>query len=616
MNKAELNRTFLNVVSLNSVGSHWGKASAESWEDYIASGGDILRISNAKANSLLSLLLDGGCAQSGTPTPSSPLSIISNKGAISYGVLGKNLLEVTDDNIVLGKYINNNGAVSESGPNMYFQRFVAVKPSTAYTLSTSKHINYANFMEYDANGVFIKRALYGSTSAYVGTSVTHTMGDTTAFVIIGSNIDSAAFPTVTKENVKSRNWMFNEGATALPYEAYRAGLTLNGNDEVWLMGKNLSYGKLIGKGYASTGGESTSSTFCGNLFKFPCSEGQKYTISWGNLPDGLSGLFVNSWNHDGTWKSRQAISATDKLTYTITSGVGFVNFTLYKTGGITIADDTWLQVEVGETATPYEPAIAPIKASAEMLLGVGSYADRQNLISGAVTRKVGIVVFTGEEKFSTSGTGRWSTTHIKTINGQTLMSSHYTFHASAGNNNSIGASSAGALLIRMNDIASTEDLKAFLAREYAKGTPVIVVYPLIAEKSETATPKSLANPSGEVTIIRDAEVIDLPMEATLKVKSEGAEITFTITNYKGEDRTFTAEEGMTWVEFCASKYNTEGWDCGEAGSWILLYEEGEGWFPTTYYLYDPSSYYMLLGEDLVKADHHYALYEDGGIGGV
>ena len=580
----------------------------ETWIDYTVSGNyEILRINNAKANSLSSLVVGGGCSQNGTPLPTAPQSLVSNKGAISYGALGKNLLEVNDANIVVGSYINNNGAVTASAPNMYFQRFVAVKPSTAYTLSTSKHINYANFMEYDANGVFLKRTLYGTTSAYVGTSVTHTMGDTTAFVIIGSNIDSAAFPTLTTENVKSRNWMFNEGATALPYEAYKAGLTLNGNDEVWLMGKNLSYGELVGKGYASTGGESTSTTFCGNLFKFPCSEGQKYTISWGNLPDGMSGVFINSWNHDGTWKARQAISATDKLTYTITSGVGFVNFTLYKTGGITIGPDTWLQVELGETATPYEPAIAPIKASAEMLLGVGSYADRQDIISGAITRNVGCVILNGSENIGTSNKVFTIGIAGKVRTKTELFCSHYAYSSLASStcpNETIISFASQNIGIRNDAYTTEEEFRQWLQREYAKGTPVIVVYPLATETTESVTPQSVANPQGEVTIIRDAEVIGLPMEATLKVKKEGGGLKeFTLDGYP-----YQYEDGMTWQEWSHSDYNVETWMVID--NQVVI--SNDPWWGNIV-LYDASIDSADLGDKPIEAKD-YTILEDG-IGG-
>lgn len=89
-------------------------------------------------------------------------------------------------------------------------------------------------------------------------------------------------------------------------------------------------------------------------------------------------------------------------------------------------------------------------------------------------------------------------------------------------------------------------------------------------------------------------------------------ITFTVDGY---DKTFTAEEGMNWMQFCASEYNTEGWECGYTSEWVLLYEEGSGWSLISYYLDDPSSDPIPLGENLIKANHQYTVFEDGGIGG-
>lgn len=494
MDAVRLNQIFLNAVSLNRVGSHRGKGEAVSWEDFLASGTDILRISNAKANSLSSLIVGGGCSQSGTPTPTSPKSIISNKGAVFYGVLGNNLLEVTDANIVVGKYINNNGEVTTSLPNLFFQRFVAVKANTAYTLSTSETMNYVNFMEYDANGVFIKRTLYGSSSTPAGKAVTHTMGTTTAFVIVGSNINATKYPEVTKDNVKAIKWMFNEGSSAKTYEAYRVGYSYGGKD----------------------------------------------TIS----------------------------------------------------------------IEGGSSAT------------ASLLLGVDSYADAQDIIKGNITRKVGIKVLDGSETIGISNKVYTIAITDKVKSKTELICSHCAYSSLASSscpNNSVISFASQNIGIRNDACADEEAFRQWLHREYAKGTPIIVVYPLASEKAESVTPVAVSNPKGEVTIIRDAEVKGLAMAATIKVKSEGGgEIEFTIVDYNGEDRTFKAREGMTWREFCDSEYNTEGWYIDET-AWVSLYE-GEGWGNPVYYAYE-QDYGLPIADRVINPNARYFAYQEGGIGG-
>lgn len=561
MNNHRLNHASLNVAWLNRVGEPLSacKGAEVYWEEATYSGNDILFVKDMKFNSITKLALGGGCYQSGTPTPTAPLDILTNKGAIKL-TIGKNLLEVKDDNIIVGKYINNAGVVTESLPNLYFQRFVSVKPSTAYTLSTSETLNYANFMEYDADGVFIKRTLFGSSGTPAGKSVTHTMGETTAFVIVGSNVNATKYPSITKEDVMGIKWMFVEGSTAASYQAYSEKISIGGEDKVLVYNKNLSVGELVGKGYASTGSISTSTTFCGNLHKIPVSEGQKYTVSWGNLPDGMSGVFINTWKTDGSWNARQAISATDKLTYTIPSGVGYVNFTLYKTGGITIGKDTWLQVEYGDVATDYVPAITPTSSSAELLMGVDSYADTQDLVGGVVTRKVGYKVLDGTEAISTSNSVFTIGFTDKIRSKSELYCTHFAYSTSTSSsvaNMKIISFASQNIGFRYDACADIESFRQFLQREHAKGTPVIVVYPLAEESTKNVTKKAVSNPKGDVTIIREANVDGLSMEVVCSVKGEkpedsGGLITFTI---QGVSSDLQAEKGMTWHDWCNSEFN-------------------------------------------------------------
>lgn len=612
MNIIQLNRIRLNNVSLNALGSAEGKAGVKVvWEEGTVEGADILVVNDVKANSISSLKVNGGCAQSGTPTPSAPKDILTNKGALRY-VIGKNLLEVRDDNIVVGKYINNAGAPTESLPNCYFQRFISVKPSTTYTLSTSETLNYANFMEYDADGVFIKRALYGSSTTPAGASVSHTMGDTTAFVIVGSNVNSSKYPSITKDNVKGIKWMLNEGSSALKYEAYNGKVDVEGKDKILVYGKNLSVGELIGKGYASTGAVSTSTTFCGNLYKFPVAEGQTYTVSWGNLPDGVSGVFINTWKTDGSWNARQAISAIDHLTYTIPSGVGEVNFTLYKTGGISIGADTWLQVEYGDTATEYQPAIEPSKVSANTLLGVGDFVDFQGIIIGGIARKVGYKVLDGSESISTSNKAYTIALADKIRSKETLLCTHFTYStatSSALANNTIIGFASQNIGFRNDNCADIESFRQFLQMEYAKGTPVIVVYPLATEYVESVSPQGVSNPKDSVTIIRDAEVSGLAMSVTLKVKGKeqedggGGLITFSVGSY-GD---LTAVEGMTWFEFCNSEYNIHEFFANPNNGEVLLRSEPDmmGWNYTDIVAYDNEKGRFVWSDDVIISGKHY-----------
>lgn len=475
----------------------------ETWIDYTVSGNYEIVVGNAKRDSIVSLIADGYCYQSSNPSPASPKSISCNKGTISYFTKGNNLLEVTDENIIVGKYINNAGVVTGSLPNLYFQRFVAVKPNTAYTLSTSESLNYANFMEYDSNGVFIKRTLYGSSGTPAGKVVTHTMGASTAFVVVGSNVNGTKYPEITKDDVKSIKWMFNKGTSAKAYEDYRKGFSLAGVDVIRV------------KEYSSV--------------------------------------------------------------------------------------------------------------SAEMLLNINTYTDKQDLISGVVTRKVGIKVFDGSESswyLSMSGDvyryrykfDEDDNAYYKNGRGTDMLSTHFKVLSSgstAGGAFLNGSSNAEYLfLIPDQSITTLEDFRKWLQMQYAKGMPVMVIYPLAEEKVENVAPQSLSNPKGTITLQRD---VPAPFEVTLKVKKVSG--SGEIKEFTLNDISYQYEDGMTWGEFLDSTYNIGGWYRIEwySGQENIALYDGGPWDGGTHVLMEYGGY-MPQTFDLVKPTEFFD-YSEGGIGG-
>ena len=175
---------------------------------------------------------------------------------VTFPAVGNNILDMSDGNIEVGKYIDNSGAEKSNASNFYNSAYFPVKASTAYTISTSDAIRYCSFMEYDENKGFIKRTLYGGNTPF--SSQTHTMGDTTAYIIFGANPTGS---TVSLSDIQQINWMLNEGSTDLPYEPYtntvysgtldvltgkltvdKAMFTFNGTED-W--GKNGGYGYYV-----------------------------------------------------------------------------------------------------------------------------------------------------------------------------------------------------------------------------------------------------------------------------------------------------------------------------------------------------------------------------------
>jgi len=161
-------------------------------------------------------------------------------------------------------------------------------------------------------------------------------------------------------------------------------------------------------------------------------------------------------------------------------------------------------------------------ATAERLLSFDSdHTDVQEILTGAVTRKVGIKVLDGTE--TTSWTVQSNRAYaLKSTLGMSdclqptgtginsLLNSHFS-------NNTIN--SYGNVLfnytmsnIGVSDVTSWNN---WLATQYANGTPVIVIYPLNAGATESVTAQTLTTQLGtNVLDITQSSIADLLIEAT------------------------------------------------------------------------------------------------------
>ena len=364
-----------------------------------------LALDDAVAGDLDYVKAFGGTEQNGTPTPTNPVDIVSNNGVLKYS---KNLLDMSEKNIVLGKYINNSGTVVVSGPNFYNSKYIPVVAGGTYTWSTSSSISYFSVMEYDSNYVFKKRTLFSNA----GTSGSITLRSDTAFVLIGSNMDST---DATLDKIAAVDWQFEKGSIATPYMPY----------------------------------------------------GQVYT--------------------DGT---------------------------------VETIEDT-----IGNTAT------------AEMLLKVGDYQDEQEILSGVVTRNVGVLVLDGTETWSqntSAGVIRFSVTNPTgfDIPKDRRMQAYCNILVDGGRqtsgdtiqNGTFSYEKTNNVYLRMapnNGITTVDGWKQWLADQYAAGTPVIVVYPLAEPTVESVAGQPLQTADGDnVLEITQASIDGLELEAEYEKEAE------------------------------------------------------------------------------------------------
>ena len=199
-------------------------------------------------------------------------------------------------------------------------------------------------------------------------------------------------------------------------------------------------------------------------------------------------------------------------TFTTLSDTQYVAINVRNSGAV---GDDWtqfvdaFQLEKGSTATQYRPykqiyadgTVETIKdslnntATAEMLLKVGDYQDVQEMLSGTVTRKIGVKVLdgteTGWDKNSIANYFRIAPSSIGAIANVPMLCSHFKY----GVLSKVGNFNNGETFINFHLDTSvtttTAGWKEWLADQYAAGTPVIVIYPLNASTTETVSPQKL-----------------------------------------------------------------------------------------------------------------------------
>lgn len=454
-----------------------------------------LLLEKALAKALVSLTQYGLCTQDGTPSPDASVPIMCNNGAVKYG--WRDII-TTSQLSGYGTYVSPTATAGNRAYRLFedlpngtykfavdgdYELIVQWRDPADPSVTAQQYENLSGWM---ASG----EVTLNKTSGGYGIAVRRTSGTDS---ITPNNFDGTIH--VQEQSI------FADGTP----------------ETISIGGKNLNGGVVEHKGYTSTGGESTSTTFAGTLWKIPCKAGQKFTVSWSGFPDGVSGVFINTWKTNGDWNTRQAISASTSLTYTVGAGIGTINFTLYKTGGVTIGENAWIQVEYGTTPTDHESYRTPlIITDIPMLLSVGDYADEAEIVNGAKTRRVGIKVMDGTEAVSASGAG-WAIAIADKLRSKVaVMCTHYPYSSATMANapdKSIIAFSSQNIGIKDSSLTSADAVKAMFAEQLAAGTPFIVVYPLAEEVEESIEPQIIELHKGDNLIDITAAISDIILNA-------------------------------------------------------------------------------------------------------
>lgn len=157
-------------------------------------------------------------------------------------------------------------------------------------------------------------------------------------------------------------------------------------------------------------------------------------------------------------------------------------------------------------------------ATCEMLLGIASYKDEHEILTGAVTRRIGIKVLDGTEDWEVKNI--WYEADVLT-NGDSeyvgMLCTHFPFGIPTVANTVHKMYGETKLQINYPAATTVAELKTWLAGQYANGTPVIVVYVLKNPTTDSVAGQTLEVKAGSNTIsITDASLSDLVLEAQYK----------------------------------------------------------------------------------------------------
>jgi len=152
---------------------------------------------------------------------------------------------------------------------------------------------------------------------------------------------------------------------------------------------------------------------------------------------------------------------------------------------------------------------------------------------------------------------------------------------------------AGAIILSLNnsgiieksneavDLTNIANVREFAQTKWAEAY-------LETDKTQEALEKYVLEGLDEADInIEDYDIVVTEKGVTVNKKGEVKIITFYINDYL-ETREFKAEEGMTWIQWVSSSYNTMNITCNSSESTPELYEK-DGVFTMIAYYYDSST---------------------------
>lgn len=460
-----------------------------------------LLLQNAMSHAIVSLTRYGLCTQAATPTPSAPVDIMTNNGALKFGWYD---IITTSALSGYGTYVSPSGT---AGNRAY--KWLKDLPNGTYQISVDG--------DYE---LIVQWREPADPSVLVPSSYENLSGWMTSGEVVLDKESGGYGIAVRRTSGTSSITPSNFDGTLHVQEQ---GIYTDGTHEVLTVsGKNLlnSATNITGK-YISANGSISNGDDAQYTDLIPVKAGKKYACSLISGRDSGNNRW-HAYDANGGWVKQLAyVSATGQqgaklsMSVKIDSGISYVRLSY----GIT---DTEAMIEKGSTVTDYQPYVEPQTASVPMLLSVGDVKDEVELISGIKTGKVGVYVFTGDETFGTSTAyGKcilWNKQNHRLGADPAVapLCTHFTGLTSPSGvqaENTCFFNSTGHFYFRVAD-NDTSAFKADLAAKYASGNPVILLYALATATTEQTTARHLFTHEG--TNIVDSVANVSPLEADVK----------------------------------------------------------------------------------------------------
>lgn len=184
---------------------------------------------------------------------------------------------------------------------------------------------------------------------------------------------------------------------------------------------------------------------------------------------------------------------------------------------VTITGAEQIQLEIGPTATTYEPYVGqtyPVTLP-EAVYGLAGVEDEVDLARGILTRRTKRLVFDGTENWVSSASNNnetvrfYITPSAASVNFSVGLSTHVPWRTSGISGDILGAQvSSGNIYYRIYagllPSATLDSFKTWLAAQYAAGTPVQVLYQLATPQIITIPKLTIPSLPGLNTVYTDA----------------------------------------------------------------------------------------------------------------